>query len=441
MDLVKILIIPPTMDQLALIRFLLIATWLLFIPFVTAFFGVAWLSVVLGKMGRLTRNRPMERLGDDMIIVVGANRWLGVMWGVLPLITLTVLYAHFAYDSPLDTLTWMGIGSLLHIVGLWLVYAYRRAIEFRRAVDSASPEKESSGYSQRVLDSGWWGALIGAMLMEAGLWLVLASVDIIARPELWSTVTSMWQLMAQWQGWLLMAIFWALSLVMGPAAYIFCQYYWFKDDAESDGATRGYQSELSMVIALVSGLFFPILALIYATQLSSAALTFSSLLMWGLAIVGMGVVLIVAYSGIRFSERRHDKWVLPLGVGVAWVMMLGVVLPSESALFQHSIVVSAASEAMHKEEEAVYQSKFAMTTMSGEDVFKKVCSACHKMDSKLVGPPLATVLSKYKEDIEAFRVFVSNPVKINPDYPPMPNPGLKPAEVRAVTTYLLEQVK
>jgi len=34
--------------------------------------------------------------------------------------------------------------------------------------------------------------------------------------------------------------------------------------------------------------------------------------------------------------------------------------------------------------------------------------------------------------------FIRNPVKVNPDYPQMPNPGLKPNEARALAKYLLE---
>ena len=34
--------------------------------------------------------------------------------------------------------------------------------------------------------------------------------------------------------------------------------------------------------------------------------------------------------------------------------------------------------------------------------------------------------------------FIRNPVKVDPAYPPMPNPGLKPQEAEAVATYMLE---
>jgi len=35
---------------------------------------------------------------------------------------------------------------------------------------------------------------------------------------------------------------------------------------------------------------------------------------------------------------------------------------------------------------------------------------------------------------------VLNPVKVNPDFPPMPHPGLTSAQARAVAKYLLGQL-
>jgi len=79
--------------------------------------------------------------------------------------------------------------------------------------------------------------------------------------------------------------------------------------------------------------------------------------------------------------------------------------------------------------------------ISGADIFNGKCSACHKYDQKLVGPPYKETLPKYNGDVDKVAAFVMNPSKINPAYPAMPNQGLKPAEARAIATYILEEVK
>ena len=41
---------------------------------------------------------------------------------------------------------------------------------------------------------------------------------------------------------------------------------------------------------------------------------------------------------------------------------------------------------------------------------------------------------------EKLQAFIRNPVKIDPAYPPMPNQGLREAEVKSVAAFLLEKL-
>jgi len=79
--------------------------------------------------------------------------------------------------------------------------------------------------------------------------------------------------------------------------------------------------------------------------------------------------------------------------------------------------------------------------INGEEIYKIRCASCHKFDRKLVGPPHNEVVPKYFGKEELLLAFIKNPSRIDETYPPMPNPGLKPAEARAVADYVLEQVK
>ena len=58
-----------------------------------------------------------------------------------------------------------------------------------------------------------------------------------------------------------------------------------------------------------------------------------------------------------------------------------------------------------------------------------------------MGPPHNEVVPKYFGKEKELITYIRNPSKIDPNYPPMPNPGLKPNEVKAVVDYVLEQVK
>ena len=79
--------------------------------------------------------------------------------------------------------------------------------------------------------------------------------------------------------------------------------------------------------------------------------------------------------------------------------------------------------------------------ISGEEIYKVKCAACHSFDNKIVGPPHNEVVPKYIGKEQQLISFIRNPVKIDPNYPPMPNPGLEPNEAKAVAEYILKQVK
>ncbi len=78
--------------------------------------------------------------------------------------------------------------------------------------------------------------------------------------------------------------------------------------------------------------------------------------------------------------------------------------------------------------------------VNGEQIFTSICAACHKFDVKLVGPPYEQTVPAYNGDVKKLSAFILNPQKISADYPPMPNPGLKPREADAVAQYLIEKV-
>ncbi|HSL91134.1 MAG TPA: c-type cytochrome, partial [Candidatus Limnocylindrales bacterium] len=73
----------------------------------------------------------------------------------------------------------------------------------------------------------------------------------------------------------------------------------------------------------------------------------------------------------------------------------------------------------------------------GQAVFERVCSICHRIDTRLVGPPIKDVAPKYKGNVEGLKGFIRNPVKVNPVYPAMPKHALKEEEIDAVARYLL----
>lgn len=84
----------------------------------------------------------------------------------------------------------------------------------------------------------------------------------------------------------------------------------------------------------------------------------------------------------------------------------------------------------------------------GEEIFETKCSACHKMDSRYVGPPLGTVLEQRSP--EYVMNMMLNPEEMLQRHPearamlaeymtPMPNQQLTENDARAVLEYFREE--
>jgi cytochrome c len=76
--------------------------------------------------------------------------------------------------------------------------------------------------------------------------------------------------------------------------------------------------------------------------------------------------------------------------------------------------------------------------ISGEEIYKNICSSCHSFDHKVVGPPYQQTMPKYEGKMNELVAFILSPKQNNPGYPPMPNPGLRPDQAQAVAKYIME---
>jgi len=119
-----------------------------------------------------------------------------------------------------------------------------------------------------------------------------------------------------------------------------------------------------------------------------------------------------------------------------------------NALEKHRELVRLKTEEFQKiKKDAIAKSKEAKAEEStanlteaqkGENVFKQNCTACHKPDVKLVGPPVIEMASIYKDNKAGLQSWIKKPGKKRADAPQMPGfPQLKQEELDQVSEYIL----
>lgn len=80
-------------------------------------------------------------------------------------------------------------------------------------------------------------------------------------------------------------------------------------------------------------------------------------------------------------------------------------------------------------EQALYKGRFA---------YKAVCTGCHAMNNRLVGPPMAAIKAIYNGRPEALAQWIANPTDNREDYPEMPPQNYLSEDIRlAIANYIL----
>ena len=142
---------------------------------------------------------------------------------------------------------------------------------------------------------------------------------------------------------------------------------------------------------------------------------------------------------IRESSYNKSSPLISLFI----ILFALLAIQDQLAIHTSSRIHSAVLAADYKTYELKINEEMGIDTkpISGADIYNGRCIACHRFDIKVVGPPYNQTLPKYEGKKEELIKFIMNPVKKNPDYPAMPNQGLKPKEAEAVADFLFNTYK
>jgi mono/diheme cytochrome c family protein len=414
-------------DTILLLRFLLTAALLLYLPLLGIVIAGSAASLVLNFFGRENRDDGSLRLSRDWFEAATMNRW-----GLLPLALLA--YPAIAYAcqrslggrTSLPPIAWLvPFGALL--AGCLLLSMYLSAI--RRTTElPAAP-----------FGAGTAGLL--AMLSAAFLSFLLLGT--LVNPAKLPLIRSNLVFILSWHALVEFLLFLALSF--GLAGGVALRFLGRSNEAAGGGTA--YETRVRSAgtsFALAGAVAAPALVVLYLITLPVMGLSTEVFVMAAtVPILALAVFALLCLLPGKGEGGPGDR-VTALFI----LMFLAVILCDQAAAGnayqgQPPPIGPLAAEKAGKDGKAGEKPAAADAAVleKGKKVFDAVCSVCHRFDSQVVGPPLNSVVPKYKGDVAKLKGFIRNPVKVNPALPAMPKPAIKEDEVDAVARYLLSQVK
>jgi cytochrome c551/c552 len=436
----KLVILQPEQD-LHLLNYLLMLGMLIFFVYSGLLFGSSFLSIFF----RTKKYEAIkERLALDYIDLVNPNSMIGFGLGVSPMLAIIFLYTQLLHDTIAPVVGYLVIAFLLYIIALALIYLYRHSLHLgsilhitKKAdnIDHAD-ELELNEFKKTNTNINKGTAIWGIIFLFFSMWIFIAATVAAADPAQWAENSGFFAVISTFGAIAKSLQFFTASLAITGVALITKVFYWDKnphsENEEYAAYAKNYNASIAMIFTLVQPIFFVLNVIVTPKEALSYTL-------FGASIGVLVIVIITAH--LLYVQLKHKRYSLSKIGFYLLIVAFGFVVVKEQAAFnisnnEHIENLAVMHDAL--ELEKLKAAGQFVEIIDGAEIYEARCTACHGFDERKQGPPHKEVLPKYLNDQEALVRFILKPAKINPDYPSMPPPGLKPKEAKAVAEFMIE---
>ncbi len=439
------LVIPESGERLTLLYYLLAFVSTMMIMYVSICVVGATLSLYFNGAGRKHNNPIYHRFSRNLIDMAIPGKGAFTALGILPIITVLLIYAQLLYNTNATVTNYMAASTVLFVLGFMFLLAYKYSFRLegfiksytmlsesqREEIDSASSvdlhAMEVSAHQTRRR-----AGIFGTVLLWLGSWVFLAGTALaIGGPGAYGSSD---YLVILFSGPAILSLlhFITAAAVIESAATIFFFFIWDGGIGIEDDHYEAFVKRFSVMTALIFVLAQPLLIFLDLAEIPSGALAGVVFGLGALALVVVFVLLHFFYSMLKRTRLNFGTYAF-VGVVVmvgAWMARNGVSF-SESNSSHYQLLTSNYNKMLAN------LPTVSTEKISGKEIYTHTCGACHKFNTKLVGPPYNMVLPDYVGKMNDLEAFIMNPTPILKGYPPMPKQGLNRAQVHAVAEYIM----
>lgn len=441
MEFLDKLVLPQSAEHIELLHYMLSLILILFIPFISIVFGGLILSLYYKRKGLRLSDSYLINYAKDVIEFVTVNNSVGVIIGIVPLLTAILIFAQLLHTAETGTVGYLALSFGLITVGLIMTYIFRHSFALSHLFSSFNKAelKNSDDEINRLKSSvrtlaeknGRWAVVF----LFAGIWFFVAALTTATNFSAIS-VSSIFFLLISPKVLLNLLIFIFLAFTLTGSAVLFGFLYWKEDRVLSAEYLQILKTK-SARIALFSAIPLPFLLAINLYSIPESFLS-GSVFFYGIAaLLLLFLALHLIYMIFQYNKFAYSAPLFFTLIFAVFALVIKDQVAMTNATSSHSIILSTQFDEMLNE----LRGTGGIAEISGKELYDIRCASCHRFDQVLVGPAHKDVLPKYIGKEAQLVAFIRNPVKVDPAYPPMPNPGLKPQEAEAVAKYIMETYK
>jgi cytochrome c len=368
--------------------------------------------------------------------------------GIIPLITITVVYAQFLYGAQVFSVTLLFLSIILYAISFIFIYSYKNTFLIENIFSSLkkqlNPNDETTKlplevkeYEDKILTSNVRYGNLGLAILLISSFLFVSSITIAMDMGEWQVVTGIFNLLLNGNVWLNFLYFITISFVISGAAILYFFFIWQGGLKDMDDDYKKYSQKVASYISLFSALLLPVFLILNFIFQPQTSLTPISFILTGLSVISILLICNLLYATLKNSEIKYSGAVFFLIFVTFAFSIIQQQIAFGNSIKPHLYSVTKKADELKNE---ITGKTISTTGVNAEEIYNTKCIACHKFDVKLVGPPYQETIPKYAGDVKKLSEFIFNPQKINAAYPPMPNQGLKQKEADAMAQWLIQKV-
>ncbi len=451
MNIFDELVIPASPNHIMLLKYMLIISLLLFIPYICMMLGATFISTYYNKKGKKEGNKLYLRFAKDVVEKLTITKSAELALGTIPVLSAFFAYAQLLYTSKTISISIMALAVVLFITAFVFIYRYRSTFKIEGILntlkgfadkDSADKQGEENvqqivEFEESVIATKTLSGTIGKYLLLTASYIFAGTMALASSPDKWGSVNNILQIIFSWQSIFSFSALLSLAGMVSGSAIIFYFFSWNGGLKDMDDEYSAFVKNVAGRIAMLSGILFPLMLLISYVYLPAVSQSPSVFYYMVIVLVISLVAGNYIYSMVKNSDTSSAT---ALFVLIFVLMMFNIIkdqMAFGNAIHENTIEINKIAEEHEKE---VKNKTMQTTGVDAEAIFKQKCSACHKFDVKVVGPPYDQAVPKYNGDVQKLSEYIFNPQKIDAAYPPMPNQGLKKKEANAMAKWLIDKV-
>lgn len=415
----------PDAEHFNLLKMIVAILTFIYFTYVAIFTGCASLSVFFNILNRREPNSYQQRFSLDLLHFITDRKSAIFLLGVLPLFTMAFTYAQLYQGTSFDIVRYYFIITGFTIVGFVLTIIYKNFMT-----------KPETLLLQLTI------GLAGIASFVLSFFILSNTISLQFAPEKWGMASGIIPFFIH--GNVLPRFFLLTAYVFSitGAAVLFFFFKWPERVKLTDEKYAAFVKKVSAALSLSFILLQPVFVTWGMLTLPVVAKSNAVFISWLASLIFMFLISIFLFSILTRTDTKYVTITFVLFLLSFLTITVSDQIAGERASLDKAQILIGKAEEIHKKIlEAREERVAASMQIDGAQIFGNICSACHKFDVKVVGPPLNTVKEKYQNDVAALNAFIANPVKIRPDFPPMPKQPLNKFEIAAVADYLVTHWK